>query len=181
MQLNQLLRQHLIWACVYLFLICLLVCLVVCLIGYFSVHIPVFVSVRMISKLPHIYVVYLWKDLGRSVEIAISPENWRSNGCIILSHTNKMRVDQPESGLPVNNNPARPHQIWIVEKRTLKKMRKKRRGPYQKDAFNSETQKCANCANKFVIMVFCQCKFWAFYIDFRCSFAKGGRYYALFL
>ena len=59
----------------YLFLICLLVCLVVCLIVYFSVHIPVFVSVRMISKLPHIYVVYLWKDLGRSVEIAISPEN----------------------------------------------------------------------------------------------------------
>ena len=61
----------------YLFLICLLVCLVVCLIVYFSVHIPVFVSVRMILKLPHIYiyVVYLWKDLGLSVEIAISPEN----------------------------------------------------------------------------------------------------------
>ena len=60
-------------------------------------------------------------------------------------------------------------------------MRKKRRGPCQKDAFNSETQKRANCANKFVIMVFCQCKFWAFYVDFSSSFAKGGRFYALFL
>ena len=62
-----------------------------------------------------------------------------------------MRVDQPESGLPVNNNTSRPHQIWIVEKRTLKK-----------DAFNSETQKRANCANVFMLMVLGQCIFWAF-------------------
>ena len=57
-------------------------------------------------------------------------------------------------------------------------MRKKRRGPYQKDASNSETQKRANCANVFMLMVLGQCIFWAFLgilkpkvgVSVRCSY-----------
>ena len=122
MPLNQLIRQHMIWACVYLFLIYLVPCLSVQLCIFLCTSVFLSVCVWCLNfPTSHIHLVYLWKNLGRSVEIAVSPKNWRNIGCIILSHTNKMRVDQPESGLPVNNNPARPHQIWIVEKRTLKK------------------------------------------------------------
>ena len=66
-------------------------------------------------------------------------------GCIILSHTNKMRVDQPESGLPVNNNPARPHQIWIVEKRTLKKDQKEEKRTLPKRLRDAKTRKLCDC------------------------------------
>ena len=57
-------------------------------------------------------------------------------------------------------------------------MRKRRKGPNQKDASNSETQKRANCANVFVLMVLGKCIFWAFLgvlkpkvgVSVRCSY-----------
>ena len=148
MPLNQLLRHHMIWAmgmCVFVFLFlgCLFNCVFFCARTYVSVNVC-FLN----FPTSHIYLVYLWKNLGRSVEIAITPKNWRNIGCIILSHTNKMRVDQPESGLPVNNNPARPHQIWIVEKRTLKKDEKEEKRTLPKRCLqlrDAKTRKLCEC------------------------------------
>ena len=143
---------------VFLFLGCLFNCVCFCARTYVSVNVC-FLN----FPTSHIYLVYLWKNLGRSVEIAITPKNWRDIGCIILSRTNKIRVDQPESGLPVNNNPARPHQIWIVEKRTLRKDEKEEKRTLPKRCLqlrDAKTRKLCECicANGLG-----QCIFWAFF------------------